>query len=475
MSGFLTSEAETSSICVEAGPDNPSRFQDHFKKNSGCEPDHYVGHVVAGYGGLTHNTLNVVNRNIRYGMPGCACEPKPAAVAAECKCTAKRMLEENKNGGLVYSMEKLREHDLDWFVYIEAGAVWEILSSDMDTEEPTAAHIIALAYNDKNKVAMATGHLEMMRYLQSLCTPDPSTELHWDAILLSMQKRFGKHNMADTANYHHAYKLMVVSGGSDSLTWKDFFRWAAIFCDESKTQIKLDTYSVLASYPIEFRHIAKMQMKQTWHQKPKKKGESVPVPPNIGIRLQEEGRDGAWPQLMKEVEVVGHELHNFCSAVAEQNKVFTDDERRKFVVRWCGQVEVTMMNKISVVPKVEVSKLEEQEAAVRTALAEVIGDKLVELLRVSNIQGPFLNVINPDFGGTLMEEAMTLFKNPEWRKEREAQQGGNPAAGSKDAQPELKTKVIVWNEKMSRRQNWRQSKTQFEKHPKLKTLIGLTG
>ena len=91
-----------------------------------------------------------------------------------------------------------------------------------------------------------------------MCTPDPSTELHWDDILLSMQKRFGKHNMADIANYHHAYKLMVVSGGSDSLTWKDFFRWAAIFCDESKTQIKLDTYSVLASYPIEFRHIAKM-------------------------------------------------------------------------------------------------------------------------------------------------------------------------------------------------------------------------
>ena len=134
-----------------------------------------------------------------------------------------------------------------------------------------------------------------------------------------------------------------------------------------------------------------------------------------------------------------------------------------------------MMNKISGVPKVEAEKLEEQEAAVTKTLAEVIGEKLVELLRVSGIQGPFLDVINPDFGGTLMEEAMKLFKNPEWRKERIAEQGGNPAAGSKDAQPELKTKVIVWNEKMSRRQNWRQSKTQFEKHPKLKTLIGLTG
>ena len=97
--------------------------------------------------------------------------------------------------------------------------------------------------------------------------------------------------------------------------------------------------------------------------------------------MQAQGTDGAWPDLMKDVETVGHHLFDFCSAVAERNQVFTDDERRKFVVRWCGQVEVTMMNKISVVPKVEVSKLEEQEAAVRTALAEVIGDKHVELLR----------------------------------------------------------------------------------------------
>ena len=279
----------------------------------------------------------------------------------------------------------------------------------MDKEEPDAAHIIALAYNDKNKVAMATGHLEMMRYLQSLCTPDPSTELHWDDILLSMQKRFGKHNMADIANYHHAYKLMVVSGGSNSHTWKDFFRWAAMFCDESKTRIQLNTYGVLASYPIEFRHIAKMQMKQTWHQKPKKKGESVPVPPNLGLRMQAQGTDGAWPHLMKEVDTVGHGLFDFCSAVAESNQVFTDEERRKFVVRWCGQLEVTMMNKISLAPKVDRSKLAEQEHEMRTTLAGVIAAKLVELLQVSGIIGPFLDVINPDFGGTLMEEAVQLF------------------------------------------------------------------
>ena len=53
------------------------------------------------------------------------------------------------------------------------GTEWEILSSDMDKEDPDAAHTIAFALNNKNKVALATGHLEIMRTLKSLCKPDP--------------------------------------------------------------------------------------------------------------------------------------------------------------------------------------------------------------------------------------------------------------------------------------------------------------
>ena len=46
-------------------------------------------------------------------------------------------------------MIKLKKADQDWYNAIVIGTEWEILSSDMDKEEPHAAHVIALALNKK--------------------------------------------------------------------------------------------------------------------------------------------------------------------------------------------------------------------------------------------------------------------------------------------------------------------------------------
>ncbi len=75
-------------------------------------------------------------------------------------------------------MNKLKKADPDWYTDIVGGTEWEILSSDMENEEPNAAHIIALALNNKNKVALATGHLEFLR------TP-------YDRVQAAMIKIFG--------------------------------------------------------------------------------------------------------------------------------------------------------------------------------------------------------------------------------------------------------------------------------------------
>ena len=221
--GFSREEAEASSVCVEVGKDNASKYQDHFKANTGKDPDHYVGEIAAEYGALSHNTLNVACRNILFGMPGCACA-ETSAVAEKCSCTANGILEADEKGVLRYSMEKLRKADYEWFMFIEGGVEWEILSSDMDIEAPEAAHIIAVALNDRNIKAMVTGHLELMRYLQSLCKPGPHGELVWHDVKASMCKTFGKQSMVDDENYHHAFKLITVSGGHQSHTWADVFR-----------------------------------------------------------------------------------------------------------------------------------------------------------------------------------------------------------------------------------------------------------
>ena len=147
-------------------------------------------------------------------MPGCNCEP-PAPTLDACSCHAKPILEE-QGGRLVYSITKLMAADKDWYNAIMSGCEWEILSSDMGAIEPEAAPIIALALNTKNKMALATGHLEMMRTMKSLCKPDPFTlEMPWENVKAAMIKAFGPVLVTDES-YYHAFQLMLTAGGGES-------------------------------------------------------------------------------------------------------------------------------------------------------------------------------------------------------------------------------------------------------------------
>ena len=108
------------------------------------------------------------------------------------------------------------------------GTEWEILSSDMDKEDPDAAHTIALALNNKNKVALATGHLEIMRTLKSLCKPDPNNmEVPWDRVKAAMLKALGS-TVLDEA-YYNAFQLVVTAGGQSSESWIDFCPMGGLF------------------------------------------------------------------------------------------------------------------------------------------------------------------------------------------------------------------------------------------------------
>ena len=158
-------------------------------------------------------------------MAGCACDP-PATCLENCTCKAKPILAEYGQT-LRYSMHKLKKADQDWYTAIVGGTEWEILSSDMDKEDPDAAHAIAVALNNKNKVALTTGHLEIMRTLKSLCKPDPSTmEVPWGRVKAAMMKAFGP--VVQDEAYYNAFHLMVTAGGRDSKSWGDFSNGRAI-------------------------------------------------------------------------------------------------------------------------------------------------------------------------------------------------------------------------------------------------------
>ena len=151
-SGYCPTEATVDLVAVEIDHDslgNPStKFFDHFRLNAGIYEDHYFdpSHNIL-FASLSHNSKNLAERNMSGGMPGCACDHRPRSLDG-CKCNAKPILD----GALRYSMNKLKREDPEWYNAIVGGTEWEILSSDMDKEEPNAAHIIAIALNKKTNL-----------------------------------------------------------------------------------------------------------------------------------------------------------------------------------------------------------------------------------------------------------------------------------------------------------------------------------
>ena len=287
----------------------------------------------------------------------------PALCEEYCTCKAKPILDD----ALRYSMKKLKREDPEWYNAIMGGTEWEILSSDMDKEEPNAAQIIAIALNKRNQVAMSIGHLEILRTLKSLCNPDPVTfAVPYDQVEAALIKDFGS-VVKDTA-YYNVFRLVIASGGSTSETWNDFFKWADIFIDESRRNVKPETYGILVRYPPRYRNIIKMQLKHTWSQKPPSGSILVASPTSIEHRLADKGGKYAWPGLMDEVESLGHHLAEFTSTVVENNKTLSDKDRARAVVRWYYQVEIEMVGKILAAPKVDPAKLKEQEADMRKSL-----------------------------------------------------------------------------------------------------------
>ena len=87
-----------------------------------------------------------------------------------------------------------------------------------------------------------------MRTLKNLCNPDPRTmECPYDRVQAAMLKRFGP-EVAD-AGYFNAFQLVMTSGGKQSESWSEFFKWADLFVDESRRRIRLDAYAVFVPYP----------------------------------------------------------------------------------------------------------------------------------------------------------------------------------------------------------------------------------
>ena len=129
-------------------------FQASFEAQTANDPDmaKQIGGLDACIGTLSHSHLNCVLRNIQAGMHGCVCGVPEGACA--CEPTLKAFLSQDGH----YELDALRRVDNAWAALIDTGVPSEVLSSQMEIEEPEAALTISIALNKKNEAAMETGH-----------------------------------------------------------------------------------------------------------------------------------------------------------------------------------------------------------------------------------------------------------------------------------------------------------------------------
>ena len=175
----------------------------------------------------------------------------------------------------------------------------------------------------------------------ALCEPSPrSHEVPFDPVKKKLLELYGSD--VDHRGFVAAYKLVVLSGGCDSPTFKDLFNWADYFVDEGFRTFPLESYITLASYPDKFPNIVKMQIKHTWVHRPS----SFDAPTSIAQRLEGRGSTYAWPQLMDEIEEVSRCLPNFALTVVEGSKKLNRAEKDKAAVKWHSELEILLIGKI---------------------------------------------------------------------------------------------------------------------------------
>ena len=97
---YHSAEACCNNLLVEAAVDENGqadrKFTEHCLATAGKDEHNLIDPcAVAEYGALCNNTGNIVNRNIRAGKLGCACDPP--AMAGDCTCNAKPILDEKGN------------------------------------------------------------------------------------------------------------------------------------------------------------------------------------------------------------------------------------------------------------------------------------------------------------------------------------------------------------------------------------------
>ena len=290
--------------------------------------------IPAVAGSLSHSHFNCVMRNIVGRKKGCECPMQET-----CKCNLRVICDDQG----MFNLALVKAKDEEWGDLCEKGITWEMLSPDMDVEEPEAALVISIALNKKNEASMKTAHTEIMTTLVSLCKPSPgSCEVPFEPVRERMVELYGA--AVDHPDFCKAFQLVLDAGGHDSPHMKDLQSFINAHVNPKLRKMRWEAYAV-AEYPVEFPKVKNAAIKWAYKQ-PTSRG-WCQLPPNIGYRF-DSGNKHNMRSLMEQIEQAMREMNKLAEATLDDS---LDQQVMKSRVKWTASVDIGLIARVFAVQK----------------------------------------------------------------------------------------------------------------------------
>ena len=185
---------------------------------------------------------------------------------------------------------------------------------------------------------MQTAHTEVMHTLVKLCKTDPySGAVAFEPIRDKMLELYG--STIDHPDFHHAFRVVMDSGGSKSPHMKDMHDFTSVHVNPRMRKLRLETYAVVAPLAVDRPRLKNALVKWAWKQPPVRGW--CPVSPSIAHRLDSQSRF-QMTKACKGIEESMIQGAKIATAVAGV-------ERDK--IRWIGEVDIALVSKLLAVPK----------------------------------------------------------------------------------------------------------------------------
>ena len=240
--GFDKEEADCGGIVVESG--GTSMVMDYNVE--ACAEDPLLIACVDGkrleYGTLAHSHLNQVLKNL---LGGCV-------LPEECKSDLKQLL--GPSGSIDLSF--LKEHDADFEHYVRVGLQFEVLSAQMEIEEPKAADIIQAAANHKNAIALIPHEMEAIKLMSKYCSTSARTGGQVCFESLKKQLAQSMPAVAYDPDFVYIFKMVIEASADDGPHINFLCDFFSQHIDPSKRRMRLSAFSVVTEVlPVSAPHM----------------------------------------------------------------------------------------------------------------------------------------------------------------------------------------------------------------------------